>query len=196
MSNPWSRGRPKSKAKAKPKANPWSRPKSNGQAPGGLLAGIGRKPKPVPKPLVKEDFREGGILFHNAHILGERRASRDGVVGRWGSVDVSNGDITYTFHNQFGSWMHNVEGSTMMAEPARVAMLLGIGLSQLDMSRYMTRRFESELRKQKIPTVAQQRSQIEAAAKAATEARKAAAAKPKPTPKAKAKPKPNPWTRR
>ena len=54
----------------------------------------GREPKKS-----KLDFHRGGIRYHNVQQY----------EGYW-TVDVSNGDITYTFHNRCGSWMHDIQG--------------------------------------------------------------------------------------
>jgi hypothetical protein len=70
----------------------------------------------------------------------------------YGTVDVTNGDQTYTLHNRYGSWMHDVwNGNGAAAEPARVAAWLGIIMSQAEMGQKLTQRFEAELKKQGIP---------------------------------------------
>ena len=86
------------------------------------------RPYQEPKPRVKEDFRVGGILFSGAEIGGQLITAgyKDGMYRTYGSVDVTNGDLTYTLHNRCGSWMHDMWDSSMMAEPARVAYWLGI----------------------------------------------------------------------
>jgi hypothetical protein len=190
--NPWSR-----KAKAKPKLSLKGLAKTNGKAPAkpslaalskGKPTQVTPKPKPSlrrlvtseplvmerphqePKPRVKEDFRVGGVLFSGAEILGELTSGmKDGMFRPYGSVDVTNGDQTYTLHNRYGSWMHDVwNAEGRMAEPARVAVWLGLeNMSQLHMSQALSRRFEAELKKQGVPTTHQQRIRIEEAAAAA-----------------------------
>ena len=129
------------------------------------------RPYQAPKPRVKEDFRVGGLLYSGAEVLGEITAGhRDGITRPYGSVDVTNGDITFTFHNRFGSWMHDVwEGGGVMAEPARVIEWLGVDVHHVDLQHAMTRRFEAELKKQGILTPHQQRAKLDADA---AEARK------------------------
>jgi hypothetical protein len=135
------------------------------------------RPYQEPKPRVSEDFRIDGVLFSGAEITGEVTAGyQDGMSRPVGSVDVTNGDQTYTFHNRYGSWMHNLwQGGGKMAEPARIAATLGIGMTQAQMSQALTKRFEAELKKQGVLTTHQQRNKLEAQA---TESRKR-----KPTPK-------------
>jgi len=66
--------------------------------------------------------------------------------------------------------MHDVwHGGGMMFEPARVAAMLNINMSQVDMARALSRRFEAEMKKQGILTAGQQRAHAEAKA---AEARK------------------------
>jgi hypothetical protein len=191
MSNPWLR-----KAKKTPTLKALA--KLNGKAPvrpslASLTKGKPSKPslralvttEPIvmerphqePKPRVKEDFRIGGVLFSGAEILGQITAGhRDGTYRSFGSVDVTNGDQTYTLHNRHGSWMHDVWGTNQMAEPARVAAWLGLThMSQLEMGQALGRRFELELKKQGIPTTHQQRLKLDEQAAAA---RKRAAKQP------------------
>jgi hypothetical protein len=196
MANPWSR-----KAKAKKITSLKGLAKTNGKAPvKPSLASLTKgkpasKPKPSlrklvttepvvmerpyqePKPRVKEDFRIGGVLFSGAEVLGEITAGhKDGTFRPFGSVDVTNGDQTYTLHNRHGSWMHDVWGTNQMAEPARVAMWLGLqNMGQMQMAQALGRRFELELKKQGVPTTHQQRLKLEEQAAAA---RKRAAKKP------------------
>src|SRR3954447_19090495 len=181
-SNPWSR-----KTKTKPSLKGLA--KTNGEAPvkpslASLTKGkstkvtlrklvttepvVMERPYQEPKPRVKEDFRVGGVLFSGAEITDRVSVGhRDGTFRSVGTVDVTNGDQTYTLHNRYGSWMHDVWGTANMAEPARVAAWLGINMSQLDMCQLLTKRFEAELKKQGIPNKQQQRAKIEAdAAKA------------------------------
>jgi hypothetical protein len=186
VANPWSR-----KAKRKPSLKGLA--KTNGEAPvkpslasltKGKSTEVTTKPslrklvssEPIaverpyqePKERVKEDFRVGGVLFSGAEITDKVSVGhRDGTFRSVGTVDVTNGDQTYTLHNRYGSWMHDVWGTANMAEPARVAAWLGINMSQLDMCQLLTKRFEAELKKQGIPNKQQQRAKIEAdAAKA------------------------------
>lgn len=155
--------------------------KGNGRAGKPSLAGVVKKP--LPKKQNKRDFYAGGVLFHNAKVLGEiSKGYRDGIIGHYGSVAVSNGDKTYTLHNQFGSWMHNVHGTALMAEPARVAVALGINMSQLEIVQNLRTRFEAELRYQGILTTHEQRRRVEETQKAAR-SRKPAAAPVKTTTK-------------
>jgi hypothetical protein len=183
MANPWSR-----KAKRKPSLKRLA--KTNGNAPAKpSLAALSKgqsKPKPSlrklvttapvvierphqePKPRVKEDFRVGGVLFSGAEITDQRtQGYRDGLSRAIGTVDVTNGDQTYTFHNRNGAWMHDVYGTNSMAEPARVAMWLGVQMDQLDMARALGRRFELEMKKQGVLTPHQQRLRLEEKAAAA-----------------------------
>jgi hypothetical protein len=201
MANPWSR-----KAKVKKITSLKGLAKTNGKAPvKPSLASLSKgkpqttpKPKlslrklvttePVvmerpyqePKPRVKEDFRIGGVLFSGAEILGEITAGhRDGTFRPFGSVDVTNGDQTYTLHNRHGSWMHDVWGTNQMAEPARVAMWLGLhNMGQMQMAQALGRRFELELKKQGVPTTHQQRLKLEEQAAAARKRAAKHAAKP------------------
>lgn len=199
MANPWSR-----KAKTKPKLSLKGLAKTNGKAQAkpslaalskGKSTQVTPKEKPSlrrlvttqpvvmerphqePKPRVKEDFRIGGVLFSGAEILGELTAGhRDGITRAYGSVDVTNGDQTYTLHNRYGSWMHDVWGTNQMAEPARVAIWLGLdSMGQLQMAQALSRRFEAEMKKQGVLTPHQQRVKLEEKAAAA---RKRAAKKP------------------
>jgi hypothetical protein len=72
--------------------------------------------------------------------------------------------------------MHDVWGTNQMAEPARVAMWLGLqNMGQMQMAQALGRRFELELKKQGVPTTHQQRLKLEEQAAAA---RKRAAKKP------------------
>jgi hypothetical protein len=195
MPNPWSRAaKPKPKGKlsllggkaktngkapakptlaalAKGKPQPEPKPKVTLGAALGVKPPVEERPHQEPKPRVKEDFRVDGILFSGAEITDRTTLGyRDGVYRTIGTVDVTNGDQTYTFHNRYGSWMHDVwHGGGMMFEPARVAAMLNINMSQVDMARALSRRFEAEMKKQGILTAAQQRAHAEAKA---AEARK------------------------
>jgi hypothetical protein len=182
MPNPWSR-----KTKRKPSLKRLA--KTNGSAPvkpslASLTKGEPHKPslrglvttEPIvmerpyqePKPRVKEDFRVGGILYSGAEITDKVTVGyRDGMFRTVGTVDITNGDQTYTMHNRYGSWMHNVWGTNRMAEPALVAKWLGIEGASVEVSHALTRRFEAEMKKQGIPTTHQQRAQLDAQALAA-----------------------------
>jgi hypothetical protein len=127
------------------------------------------RPHQEPKERVKEDFRIGGVLFSGAEILGQITVGhRDGMFRPYGTVDVTNGDQTYTLHNRHGSWMHDVWGENRMAEPARVANWLGLqNMGQLQMSQALSRRFELEMKKQGVLTPHQQRTKLDEQAAAA-----------------------------
>lgn len=187
MTNPWSR-----KVKRKPSLKGLAKTNGTTKAKPTLRALVTTAPAPIerpyqePKPRVKEDFRIAGVLFSGAEITGEvYTGHRQGMFRPVGSVDVTNGDQTYTLHNRNGSWMHDVYGGNTMAEPALVATWLGIDMSQIEMARALSRRFEAELKKQGVLTVTQQRARLEAEA---AEARKRKAVKPAPKPVAKRKP--------
>jgi hypothetical protein len=169
-SNPWSRALKKRKPSLKGLA------KNNGHKPKPSLRALVTTEPPVmerpyqePKPRVKEDFRLGGVLFSGAQITGQQTAGyREGIFRPIGTVDITNGDQTYTMHNRHGSWMHDVwNGNGAMAEPARVAEWLGIDMHHVDISRALSRRFEAELKKHGTPTVHQQHARSEAQAVAA-----------------------------
>lgn len=186
MPNPWSRA-----VKRKPSLKGLA--KTNGSAPvkPSLRKLVTTAPAPVerpyqePKPRVKEDFRRSGVLFSGAEVTGESYAGyRDGMFRPVGSVDVTNGDLTFTFHNRNGSWMHDVYTSSSMAEPALVAQWLGIDMTQVEMSHALTERFNAELKKQGILTPTQQRARLEEARKHKPAAKPKPEAKRKPTLKA------------
>lgn len=149
---------------------------SNGKAPGKLsLASVVKKP--LPKKQNKRDFYSGGVLFWNAKHLGDLTSGyRDGVSRPYGSVDVSNGDQTYTLHNMYGSWMADM--GALMAEPARIASMLGIHMDQMEMFHCLQTRFLAELKYLRVPTVQDQRRRVEEVQKA----RRARASKPAPEP--------------
>lgn len=184
-SNPWSR-------KAKPKPTLKGLAKDNGKAPVRpslaslakgkpvvkpkvkLGAALGVKQPPPerpyqePKPRHKDDFRVGGVLFSGAEMTGESsKGYRDGMFRPVGTVDITNGDQTYTFHNRYGSWMHDMWTGNQMAEPARVAAWLGVQMSQLEVSRALSKRFELALKAKGIPNTHQQRIALEEKAKLA-----------------------------
>ena len=131
----------------------------NGKKPGKpSLAGL--KTKPLPKKQTKQDFYAGGLLYWDATITGEAsKGMHDGVTRPIGTVSVSNGDQTYVFHNRYGSWMADV--GAMMAEPARVANLLGTNMGQIEMYQNIKDRFEAELKVKGILTTEQQRAAVE-----------------------------------
>jgi hypothetical protein len=134
------------------------------------------RPYQEPKPRVPEDFRVAGILFSGAEITGETtRGYKNGMSRATGIVDITNGDQTYTMHNRNGAWMHDVWNNERMAEPALVAHWLGIDMSQVEVSRALTRRFEAEMKKQGVLTTHQQRVKLDEQAAAA---RKRTAKKP------------------
>lgn len=188
--NPWAKGKVKLPVRKSPttvngtavditeqKQLPSGKPSLAGlkkpkPAPGGKLSQLAKKKeKPLPKKQNARDFYEGGVLFWNAAVTGDTGVGyRNGVRRPIGTVDVSNGDKTYTLHNRYGSWMHDIEqGEGMMAEPARVAIWLGLKMNQVTMAMLLTRRFEAELKQDGIKTVHQQRADIE---RAEAEARK------------------------
>lgn len=97
-----------------------------------------RRRRPVTKATQRpatspHDFQLAGVRFHNAR-------QQD---GHW-LVDVSNGDATYTLHNRYGSWLHDIDGEGRMAEPVRVARALGTGMSQLEVSQALGERVARE----------------------------------------------------
>ena len=92
----------------------------------------------------KLDFTLDGIRYHNAHI--HNREERP-----WGSVSVTNGDMTFIFHNRYGSWMCNIDGS-LMAEPAKIARAMGTHATQLEVAQALTARYYAELKAQGVPT--------------------------------------------
>ena len=88
------------------------------------------------------DFHMGGVRYHN--VIDH---------GGWWSIDVSNGDKTYTLHNRCGAWMHDVQGRDgWMVEPVRVARALGTDITQLAISQALSERLEREMRDRGIPT--------------------------------------------
>ena len=92
----------------------------------------------------KLDFTLNGIRYHNAHI--HNREERP-----WGTVSVSNGDLTFVFHNRYGSWMSDLDGGRM-AEPAKVAHAMGTNATQLEVALALTKRYYAELKTQGVPT--------------------------------------------
>ena len=111
----------------------------------------------------KNDISIAGVKFHNVQQMD----------GFW-TVDMTNGDKTYTLHNRHGAWFHDVREdgglhprTGPMAEPVRVALALGIHDSQLEVSQALSLRLERELRSRGIPTREQLVRQHEEEAKAA-----------------------------
>ena len=184
MSNPWSRktkpkkltlkGLAKDNGKAPVKPTLASLAKGEPKPKVTLGAALGVKqpdperPYQAPKPRHKDDFRVGGVLFSGAEVTGEdSKGYRDGMFRPVGTVDITNGDQTYTFHNRYGSWMHDMWTGSQMAEPARVGAMLNISMSQLEIARALSKRFELALKAKKIPNTHQQRIALEEKAKLA-----------------------------
>jgi hypothetical protein len=103
----------------------------------------------------KLDFHRAGLRYHNVQQIN----------GYW-TIDVSNGDRTFTMHNRFKAWYHNVTGSDRMAEPVQVARALGTQVSQLDISSALQARLYVELKDRGIPTPAELVHQRDEEAKA------------------------------
>jgi hypothetical protein len=192
-SNPWSRKakKPSLKGLAKTNGKALANPPKGKPSLRKLVVNPVEEERPyqAPKPKVKEDFRVNGVLFSGAEVTGSALAGyRDGMFRPYGTVDVTNGDQTYTLHNRYGSWMHDVwNGNGAAAEPARVAAWLGILMSQAEMGQKLTQRFEAELKKQGIPTLHQQRVRLENDAAAQRKRTR----NPEPTEVTKK----NPWSR-
>lgn len=93
----------------------------------------------------KLDFLENGLRYHNARVLGE------GKGGPWGTVDVTNGPVTVTFHNRSGSWFTDIsEQPGVMKEPKHT-----------EISQFLQIRFLKELESRGIPTTEQRRHKRE-----------------------------------
>lgn len=139
---------------------------ATGNGKPGKLSLAGLKKKPLPQKQTKQDFYDEGLLYWNATIInGVSEVPLDGVIVRpIGTVDVSNGDQTYTFHNRYGSWMADMGGGKM-AELAWVARALGTNLDQEPMFRRVKARFDAELKAKKILDTDTQRNLIEERAK-------------------------------
>jgi hypothetical protein len=103
----------------------------------------------------KYDFAVAGVKYHNVQKMD----------GYW-TVDMTNGDKTYTLHNRHGAWFHDVGHDGRMVEPVAVGRALGISDSQLDISMSLSRRLEREFRARGIPTREQLLRQHEEEAKA------------------------------
>ena len=104
----------------------------------------------------KHDFSIAGVKYHNVQQMD----------GYW-TIDMTNGDRTYTLHNRHGAWYHDTGHEGRMAEPVRVGRALGISDSQLDISQTLQLRLDRELRARGIPTREQLLRQREEAAVAA-----------------------------
>jgi len=98
----------------------------------------------------EHDFMIEGVRYHSPRFLG-RIHDRP-----WGSIDVTNGDKTYTLTNQFGSWMMpDAEG--YLKEPAS----LGIG-NQLEVSTNLIARFDAFLVDMGIEKAPEKRARLAA----------------------------------
>lgn len=105
----------------------------------------------------KHDFSIAGVKYHNVQH----------VDGYW-TIDMTNGDKTFTLHNRHGAWYHDIEdGHGRMKEPVNVGRALGINDSQLDISQTLQLRLDRELRARGIPTREQLLRQREEEATAA-----------------------------
>lgn len=94
----------------------------------------------------KLDFISGGIRYHNARIYGETAQGRP-----WGTVDVTNGDKTYTFHNKHSSWFYDIPGQAgYKKEP-----------SSFEIATNLQRRFDIELKSRGILTLSEKRAKWE-----------------------------------
>lgn len=90
----------------------------------------------------KRDFSIYGVRYHNPQQVG----------GYW-TIDVTNGDDTFTLHNRHGCWMYSLpENNGRMKEPVAVARMLGINMGQVEMAQNLTERLEREQRARGIPT--------------------------------------------
>lgn len=114
------------------------------QARFGGLAALKQQKTQERKISSKHDFTLDGIRYHNARII-------DILPRTWGTIDVSNGDKTYRFNNQYGSWLHNL-GDHRMAEPAAVARAMGTSMTQYDLANTLQNRWYAELKAQGILT--------------------------------------------
>jgi hypothetical protein len=131
-------------------------------------AGWKSKPLAVIKNRSKQDFVSNGIRYHNAVIEGEGKTGEP-----YGSVDVSTGDITRTFHNRYRAWFTDLDGEGHMKEPRTFEIASNIQA-----------RWLRELKDKHIKSAAQKRIEQEeqdrarrkrrAAMKAAQRAKKAA----------------------
>jgi hypothetical protein len=100
------------------------------------------------------DFTFDGIRFHTARVLGRVYDQP------WGTVQISNGDVTYTAHNRYGSWMIAIgdvlDYNGAFKEPA--ALDWG---SQVEVCSALNRRFDAELKSRGIKTAAEMRAEQE-----------------------------------
>jgi len=135
------------------------------QARKGGLAALKQQKAKQRRMSSKLDINDQGIRYHDAHVRshGDERP--------WGTVKVTNGNMTFEFHNRYGSWMHTIEGRRM-AEPAAVARAMGINTqnAQVEISQTLTNRFNAELRALGIPNTEERLREREA--KALAERRK------------------------
>lgn len=104
------------------------------------------------------DFSVNGLRYHNARIV-------DFAPRPWGRIDITNGDTTYTFTNQYGSWMSEV-GKGRLREPAAVARMLGTTASQYEVASSLQDRWYAELKFQGVPTPEERIRQREEAERA------------------------------
>lgn len=145
--------------------------KSNGKAPAGALKkGALGKVRQQRLLSVEGDFKDNGLVYHNAHFQGRTASGRP-----YGVVDVSNGDKTFTFHNRFGSWFHDVDEGKMKEAKS------------FEITARLQARFDKELKLQGIKTAAELAEEERKKA----EAQKKRLAKLQADQKAKAKPKPS-----
>jgi len=111
----------------------------------GGLAALRKQREQRMKLNSKLDFSVDGISYHDARIHNPEERP-------WGTVKISTGDVTFEFHNRFGSWMHNVNQDGRMAEPAAVARAMGTSASQLEVCQALTERYYKQLKAEGIPT--------------------------------------------
>ena len=114
------------------------------QARSGGLAALRKQKAEQRKVSSKHDFTIDGIRYHNARII-------DLAPRVWGTIDVTNGDKTYRFNNQYGSWLHDL-GDHRLAEPAAVARAMGTSMTQYDLANTLQNRWYAELKDQNVPT--------------------------------------------
>ena len=114
----------------------------------------------------KLDFYRGGIKYHNVQQLD----------GYW-TIDVSNGDKTYTLHNRHGAWFHSTGQERRMVEPVAVARALGTDIGQLEISQALSARLARELKDRGILTREEQARKDEEDAKEARRLSRKAKAK-------------------
>lgn len=152
------------------------RAKRNGKEPDKPVGAFGAlKKKPSGPPLAglaarrrassKNDFTVSGVKYHDCRILGRTKQGRP-----FGSVQITNGDQTWTAHNRYGSWMiGDPAGEGVMREPAT----LHVG-SQIEVCGNLIARFDAELKSRGIKTAAQLRAEREEQEKAERKKREAA----------------------